>query len=70
MKNTEYKRRSDLIISGALCALAVVYEHDQETIAEEIINLFNPTDVLRVASEEDDYILPKLRRTIFGNDDA
>ncbi len=54
----------DARLSGVLIALAVVYAHDQETIADEIITAMGSADLLRVAIAEEDYILPKLRKTI------
>lgn len=50
--------------SGVMAALAVVYQADQETLAEEIVGLCDEAELLKVARAEDDPWLPNLRRTV------
>ena len=58
------KRYNDEFINGILVALGVVYIHDAETLAEEIITLVGASALLRVAKDNDDVYLPNLRKTV------
>lgn len=57
MKNNEFEM-------GLLWALEVVYAHDAETIAEEIVGACDTRALLRVARREEVPRLPDLLRTI------
>ncbi len=50
---------------GILVALGVVYAHDAETIAEEIVDACGAKELLRLAKQEEDPCLPHLRKTVF-----
>ncbi len=59
MKN----RKNDMFYHGVLAALAVVYEADAETLAEEIVREVGASDLLRVAQANEDPWLPNLQHT-------
>lgn len=58
------KRYNDEFINGVLIALGCIYQHDAETLAEEIVTLIGASSLLRVAKANDDVYLPNLRKTI------
>lgn len=49
---------------GVLMALGVIYDHDAETVAEEIVTACGKDDLLRLAKLEHDPCLPHLRKTV------
>lgn len=50
--------------AGVLSALAVIYQHGEDTIAEEIVWACGAAELLRCAKDNDDPWLPDLKRTI------
>lgn len=58
------REKKDAVYSGVLIALANVYEADVETLAEEIVGTVGASELVRVATAEEDYILPQLKKTI------
>ncbi len=52
------------VLDGVLIALAVVYSHDYESIAEDIIATVGGNELLRRAEESEDYMLERVRATV------
>jgi hypothetical protein len=54
---------TDEFFCGVMSSLAIVYQADAETIAEEIVRATGASELLRVAKVNDDPWLTKLRKT-------
>lgn len=54
----------DGFYAGVMAALGVVYAHDDETVAEEILKECDVNHLLRVAMKNDDPYLPNLKATM------
>ena len=52
------------VLDGVLIALTVVYSHDDESIAEDIIATVGGNELLRRAEESEDYMLERVRATV------
>ena len=57
-------QRTEAFMCGVLAALGVVYDYDEETVAEDIVKAVGASGLLRVARANEDIFLPNLRKTI------
>ena len=58
------RTETDAFFGGVLVTLAIVYEFDEETVAEEIVRRIGPSSLLRVAKVNEEPCLPRLRKTV------
>ena len=72
MAKQKFSKETEAFIAGMLVALAVVAEHDAETIYHEIVELQGKDDLIWVARKHGDMRLSGLSRYGYGraNQDA
>ena len=68
MARRKFSKETESFIAGMLVALAVVAEHDAETIYHEIVELQGKDDLVWVARKHGDMKLSGLSRYGYGRD--